>query len=383
MTSPDETRACCTKRELLTVNCCCGPSPQAAQEPADSPNVTWINGRVPFGDGHVPAIRTDLDWGDRCGSWKARWAVRRMNYRVPPGLYAVGTPTPDSPVLVSANYKLTFDCLRSELSGIDAWILVLDTKGVNVWCAAGKGSFGTDELARRIEQFNLRENTSHHTVIVPQLGAPGVAAHEVRKRTGVRVVYGPVRAEDIASFLAAGMKATPAMRRVHFPFRERVALIPVELVTLAKWPLFAAVLLFLVAGLGRDGYSWQRVMALGPPTAIMVLLTCFGSLALGPVLLPWLPGRAFSLKGLWVGLAFLIVFLSSNWFSAAVRQNSATTLGWAFLVPSVASVLVMAFTGASTYTSLSGVQREMKIAMPLQLSAAALGLVAWLAGRFV
>jgi len=331
----------------------------------------------------VPAIRTNLNWADRWGAWKARWAIRRMNYRVPPGLYAVGAPTPDSPVLVSANYKLSFDCLRSELDRLDAWILVLDTKGVNVWCSAGKGTFGTDELVRRIEQFALRETTSHHTVIVPQLAAPGVAAHEVRKRTGVRVVYGPVRAEDIADFLAAGMKATPEMRRVHFPFRERLALIPVELVTMAKWPLIAAALLLLLSGVGRDGYSWQRVFELGFPTAIMVLLASFGSLALGPALLPWLPGRAFSVKGLWVGLAFLIVFLSSAWFSAAVRQNWATTLGWALLLPSVASVLVMAFTGASTYTSLSGVQRETKIAMPIQLSAAALGLVAWLAGRFV
>jgi acetyl-CoA decarbonylase/synthase complex subunit gamma len=197
------------------------------------------------------------------------------------------------------------------------------------------------------------------------------------------VVFGPVRAADIVSFLAAGMKATPEMRRVHFPFWERVALIPVELVTLAKWPLLVATLLFLFAGLGRDGYSWQRGLELGLPTAIMVLLTSFGSLALGPVLLPWLPGRAFSLKGLWVGLAFLVLFQSSGWFAAAARQNPATTLGWILLVPSAASVLVMAFTGASTYTSLSGVQREMKIAMPLQLCAAAVGLVAWFAGRFV
>lgn len=383
MSSSDTNRPCCTKREPLTVACCCGPSSETTREPVPSANVAWTAGRVPFTAGQVPTISTHLSWGDRWGAWKARWAIRRMNYRVPPGLYAVGDPTPESPVLVSANYKLSFDCLRSELSCLDAWIVVLDTQGVNVWCSAGKGTFGTDELVRRIEQFNLRETTSHHTVIVPQLAAPGVAAHEVRKRAGVRVVYGPVRAEDIPAFLAAGMKATPEMRRVHFPLRERLALIPVELVTLAKWPLIAAALLFLLSGLGRDGYAWRRVIELGFPTAIMVLLTSFGSLVLGPALLPWLPGRAFSLKGLWLGLGFLVAFWLSTWSSAAVCQNWATVLGWCLLVPSIASVLVMAFTGASTYTSLSGVQRETKSAMPIQLSAAALGLVAWLAGRFV
>ena len=88
------------------------------------------------------------------------------------------------------------DELRPVAIGIgrtDAWILVLDTNGVNVWCAAGKGTFGTDELIRRIEATGLPEIVSHNRVIVPQLGGPGVAAHEVRKRSGFRVVYGPVR----------------------------------------------------------------------------------------------------------------------------------------------------------------------------------------------
>ena len=76
-------------------------------------------------------------------------------------------------MLVSANYKLTFDRLRSELADLSAWILILDTQGVNVWCAAGKGTFGTDEMVRRIESTNLPDVVSHHTLIVPQLGAPG------------------------------------------------------------------------------------------------------------------------------------------------------------------------------------------------------------------
>ena len=66
-----------------------------------------------------------------------------MNYKVDPGLYAIGNPNERSPVLVTANYKMSFDNLREALPGRDAWILVLDTRGINVWCAAGKGTFGT------------------------------------------------------------------------------------------------------------------------------------------------------------------------------------------------------------------------------------------------
>ena len=92
-----------------------------------------------------------------------------------PGLYALGAPAPDSPVFVSANYTLSFDALRSALRGIDGYLLVLDTKGINVWCAAGKGTFGTDELVARIEATRLAEVVRHRRLILPQLGAPGVA----------------------------------------------------------------------------------------------------------------------------------------------------------------------------------------------------------------
>ena len=113
-------------------------------------------------------------------------------------------PGSGSDVFVSANYKLSFDILRAALKGLDAWVLVLDTKGINVWCAAGKGTFGTDELIRRISEAALERVVSHTRVIVPQLGAPGVSASAVQRATGFRVHYGPVEARDIREYLAAG-----------------------------------------------------------------------------------------------------------------------------------------------------------------------------------
>jgi hypothetical protein len=76
----------------------------------------------------VATVTTRLGIGDRLGRWVVRWGIRRGGYRAKPGLYKVGRPDPASPVLVTANYKLTLDALRSELEGVDAWILVLDTK---------------------------------------------------------------------------------------------------------------------------------------------------------------------------------------------------------------------------------------------------------------
>ena len=113
----------------------------------------------------------------------------------------VQNKVPDAPVRVSANYTLSFDALHTSLKGIDAHILVPDTDGVNVWCAAGKGTFGTDEIVRRVEKTGLDEVVAHRILILPQLGAPGVSAHQVTKRTVFRVEFGPVRASDLPEYL--------------------------------------------------------------------------------------------------------------------------------------------------------------------------------------
>ena len=91
--------------------------------------------------------------------------------------------------------------VRTALKGRNGYILVLDTRGVNVWCAAGKGTFGTEELVSRLESEGLERIVRHRTLIAPQLGATGVSAHRVKQRSGFRVIYGPVRAADLPSFL--------------------------------------------------------------------------------------------------------------------------------------------------------------------------------------
>jgi CO dehydrogenase/acetyl-CoA synthase gamma subunit (corrinoid Fe-S protein) len=159
----------------------------------------------------------------------ARWGVNRDGRRVEPGLYALGHPNADSPVFVTANYRPSFDSLRSALPGIDCYIMSLDTKGINVWCAAGKGTFGTAELLHRIGDTGLAGVVNHRVLILPQLAAPGVSAHEVERNTGFKVEYGPVRSADLKTYLKTH-KATPEMRRVRFTLRDRLILVPMELV---------------------------------------------------------------------------------------------------------------------------------------------------------
>lgn len=365
------------------VQSCCGWPTGGTPEELAKAAAPWIVGSVSTPVGEVPRASTALRRGDRLGGWKVRWGVGRMRYTVGPGLYAVGNPTADSPVLVSANYKLSFDGLRSQLAGLDAWILVLDTCGVNVWCAAGKGTFGTEEVVRRIEATRLAEVVSHRVLVVPQLGGPGVAAHQVKRRSGFRVEYGPVRAADLPAFLAADMRAAPEMRRVRFGLRDRVAVIPVELVMSVKYAVAIAAGLLILAGLGAEGYAWSRVVGEGVLSAGLILATWAASTVLTPVLLPWLPGRALSAKGAWLGLVLLAGLFAYACFRPGLTERLSNPVAWCLLIPTLASFTAMNFTGATTYTSLSGVRREMRVAVPIQATAALLGVTLWLIGRFV
>jgi hypothetical protein len=372
------TRASCAGR----VSCCCDSVTVVRGPSTDSPP-RWTEGEGPTRVGPVPRVSTVLSTADRWGAWKARWAIGRMRYRMAPGLYAVGRPTPESPVFVSANYKMSFDRLRSQLGERNGWILVLDTKGINVWCAAGKGTFGTDEIVRRVETVRLGEVVSHRTLVLPQLGAPGVSAHEVRRRSGFRVVYGPVRAEDLPAFLDAGMKARPDMRRVRFPLRSRLGLVPVEIVGSARYALVIAAGFLLLSGLGRDGYSTARAARVGLPSAISFLGAVLAAAVLVPALLPWLPGRSFSLKGAALGAVWAAVVVGYGWTHPGVLGGTLGLGAWLLMIPAVASFLAMNFTGASTFTSMSGVRREMRRAVPIQVASAVLGLGLWITGRFV
>jgi acetyl-CoA decarbonylase/synthase complex subunit gamma len=306
-----------------------------------------------------------------------------MHYTVEPGLYALGRPDEKTPVLVTANYKMSFDRLREALSDHDAWILVLDTEGINVWCSAGKGTFGTEELVRRIDASKLAQVVSHRELILPQLAGPGVAAHQVKKLSGFRVIYGPIRAKDLPAFMDNGLKATPEMRRVTFTTWERVVLIPVELVSALKWVFIISFVFFLLGGLGGQGGFWANALDYGLFSVLALLGALTAGAILTPLLLPWLPGRAFSLKGLSMGLIMAVILTVFRVGDLGTWTGRLEILAWFFLVPALAAYLGMNFTGASTYTSLSGVKKELKWAVPLEIAAGGVGLCLWLGSRFI
>ena len=331
--------------------------------------------------GQVPRVATKLTWQDRRGHYLVRWNIGRDSYTVEPGLYGIGQPDAEAPVLVTANYKLTFDLLRQTMGEQDCWLLVLDTKGVNVWCAAGKGSFGTEELVDRIKASRLHEIVTHGRLIVPQLGATGVNSWDVQKYAGFSVCYGPVMMTDLPRFLAAGAKATPGMRRKRFPFMERLILVPVEVMQGLRQGIPLMVFFFILAGWLADGSFVSAGLDYGLPPIIAIVAGVVAGNIITPLLLPWLPGRAFSVKGVFAGLLVMglgigLLDLHSGHYSGSVLS------AFILLTLAVSSWLGMAFTGASTYTSLNGVKKEMLRGMPLQCAGFVGGVGLWLATFF-
>ncbi len=334
----------------------------------------WAN--MPVGE--IPVIERKLKAIDYRGRIAMRWGIGREQYMITPGLYAIGSPNPQSEVLVSANYKLSLDALRSSIEGIDAWILVIDTKGINVWCAAGKGTFGTDEIVRCVHMVKLKNLVEHRRLIVPQLGAPGVAAHLVKKGCGFTVVYGPVRANDLPDFFAADMQATAVMRRVSFSLLERTILTPVEITMLRRQILYVALALMLLGGIGSHVFNLAAAWTRGSGAVFTGIVGLLSGSILTPMFLPWLPGRAFSLKGAWIGLGLAFVLALSLFSTSGLLNQTALLLQ----VTAISSYTAMNFTGSSTYTSPSGVEKEMRLAIPCQLTAATLALVLWLWAAF-
>lgn len=294
-------------------------------------------------------------------------------------MYGVGTPNPDSPILVTANYKLSFDAVRFSLDSIDAWLLVVDTRGINVWCAAGKRTFSTEEVIFSVKRTKLKEITNQRTLILPQFSATGVSAMDVKNGCGFKVLFGPIQARDLPDFLQNNNTVSEAMRSVTFTTRERIILIPVELYLLLRPLAVLVIAAFLLSGIGPEIFSYLASYQRGLSLISATLLGIFSGSILLPILLPWLYGRQFWIKGLWPGLIVGLLFYIITADQLAVLDRVALFL-W---IMALSSYQGMNFTGCTPYTSPSGVEYEMRRGIPIQALVTVIGFVLWMSSPFI
>jgi hypothetical protein len=323
--------------------------------------------------GQVPVISSSLAFSDRIGAWKARWGIGRMSYLVPPGLYAIGAPGHADPVVVTANYKMSYDLVRQALAGRNLWLLVLETHGINVWCAAGKGTFGTGEVVRRVELSGLAQVVEHRTLLLPLLGAAGVKAQEVKQRTGFTVRFATIRISDIPLYIDNGQQATSAMKELTFTLLERLVLVPVELVSAIKGSLPILAGLYLLGG-ALSGFVAPAVF----PPIVAYLGAVLTGTVMTPLLLPWLPTPSFAAKGALIGMLWALLYVM-----LAGVSNRLEGAGLLLILPAVSAFLALNFTGSTPFTSRSGVKKEMRISLPLMAVAVLVGVAVLVAGMFI
>ena len=208
--------------------------------------------------------------------------------KVRPGLYAVGQPDDTSPVLVTGNFDLTVRRLVKAIDGrVNVWVLVADSAGINVWCAAGGGYFTAEKVIAAVKSSHLNEVVRHHALILPQLCANGVDGWRIRKETGWGVHWGPARAMDIPAYLASKRKKTDTMRWVRFPLKDRLEMVTV---TVGFYGLLILLPVFIF---------WRSLF--WPITFSLLGLSYFYT-----VVHPWLPGR----DGLYKSIPLTLIALA-------------------------------------------------------------------------
>jgi ubiquinone/menaquinone biosynthesis C-methylase UbiE len=193
--------------------------------------------------------------------------------RVRPGLYAIGQPDETSPVLMTGNFEITVRRLLHSLDGhLDAWLLVVDTKGINVWCASGGGFLTAEKVIASMQANKIERLVGHRNLILPQLCAVGVNGQQLREATGWEIWWGPILAQDIPDYIEAGSKKTDAMRLMRFPLLKRLEMVSGTL------GFYGLVLLVPIA-------IFCHHLLL--PTAMgLVAVSYFYAL-----IMPWIPGR--------------------------------------------------------------------------------------------
>ena len=215
--------------------------------------------------------------------------------KTPTGLYRIGRPHRESPVLVTGNYHLTVRRLVDQLDGrLDCWLIVANSRGINVWCSAGGGHFTAEDVISAVNTSGVKEAVDHHALILPQLCANGVDGWKIRHETGWGVHWGPARASDIPDYLSAGRKKTDQMRHVTFPIADRLEMTTVML-------LFYGIFMLVLGLIFWRSYLWT-----------ILAITAVLSYVYG-LLLPWLPGR----DGLGKGIPLSILVLLGLWIWSA------------------------------------------------------------------
>ena len=247
---------------------------------------------------------------------------RLFGFPTKTGLRTFGNPGPDAPVFLTCNFELTVQRVSMVLEGMDCYLLVAPSKGINVWCAAGGGIFNAHSVISVLKTSGITGRVNHRTLVMPQLAAPGVNVQRVEEETGWQCKFGPVRATDIPAYVRNDFQKTQEMSLVRFPLQDRV-----ETAVMWAFPISAIVIIVLAIVSpssipGALALIWGAALALyvlfdpimryvpGPvslvKTSLLGLVVATGLVAYGLLVGDWPTGK---LIGWSVGALLLMIVM--------------------------------------------------------------------------
>jgi acetyl-CoA decarbonylase/synthase complex subunit gamma len=126
----------------------------------------------------------------------------REPIQVTPGIYEFGKPAPDSPLLITTNFSITYFSVANEVegSGIPSWLLVADSEGMSVLTGWAAGKFDADRIAKTVKITGIEEKVNHRKLTIP--GAVAVLSGELEDELpGWEILVGPREAVDLPAYL--------------------------------------------------------------------------------------------------------------------------------------------------------------------------------------
>lgn len=242
------------------------------------------------------------------------------------------------------------------LKGLDAWVLCIDSNGINVWCAARGNDFGNIQLLEAVEATGIRNITQKKVLILPQLSAGGVAIPQLPKNTEefpFKIVYGPIWSKDIPKFIKERPTQKPDnMKLAKFSISHRIqAGITHTTFLLRKvflLPLIAIAVLLLAL-------NWSNRLWWIGEIFIWIILTNM----LIAFLLPISNfTRRFIIKGIFFGILNVIILGAISWILHQSFLFILWNLSFYFWI---AFFSTMSFSGYTMSTS----PREIQVEYPL------------------
>lgn len=192
--------------------------------------------------------------------------LRVLPFPAKTGLIRIGNPGRNAPVFLTCNFRLTVDRVTRAIEGIDAFLLVANSRGVNVWCAAAGGHLTNHSVISVLKTSGIDKMVDHRQVILPQLAATAIEGKTIHRQTGWKVIWGPVYADSIPDFLKSGLQKTAQMRTVSFRLLQRFEMavawaFPISLLTLLVLPFWRQGALWLAGFV----WGWSLLLFLSFP----------------------------------------------------------------------------------------------------------------------